>query len=599
MNLQVPDRTRFPGGGMMKKDLKYRLIDRKFREFFLPTLSMALANNMALFIDSVLVSRLLGISHMPAIQLCSPIVTFVNMVYWMLGLGGSLLASNAMADHDRDEANRLFSVSMTVLMIFGVLVAAFGTFLRGPLVSFLCHDEALRADVSEYCSVLVLGMPLLCYIMSLSYFARSDGSPKLSFQAVLISNLINLTMDIVLMKFFGMGLKGAALATVIGYVGGSAWISRYLMSGDRQLRIVSAFSAGIGQFFSYTWKVCVKGFPTASTQLYITICTQVMNTLITAIGGAPGLQAFSVYKNSLFLGYILFIGTAQTLSPIVSVYYHEGDFDRVRYVLLRSIRIVFIGGVLLAFLFALCPAILLKMYSIDGADKEVYMASAIRLFVISYPFIGLNFLISFYWQAIKQQTLSALMTVLEGLVLPLALVWLFSRFLDMNGVWIGCIAAEVTATVFAFAVMWVLQQKNKPDMGAFLLPTGTDADRYSFTVEMQNTELVRLSQEAGEWVNERLSERQGTMTCLALEEMLTGIALANDGAEDVIDVSLRETGSEIIVSIRDMGKGFNPTVRDPELDYEFDNAAVLNKVASKIEFDRSLGMNATRIHLSV
>ena len=76
-------------------------------------------------------------------------------------------------------------------------------------------------------------------------------------------------------------------------------------------------------------------------------------------------------------------------------------------------------------------------------------------------------------------------------------------------------------------------------------------------------------------------------------------ALANDGAEDVIDVSLRKTGNDIIISIRDMGKGFNPTVRDPELDYEFDNAAVLNKVASKIEFDRSLGMNATRIHLSV
>lgn len=100
------------------------------------------------------------------------------------------------------------------------------------------------------------------------------------------------------------------------------------------------------------------------------------------------------------------------------------------------------------------------MYSIDGADKTVYMTAAIRLFVISYPFIGLNFLISFYWQAIKQQTLSALMTVFEGLVLPLALVWLFSRFLGMNGVWIGCIAAEVTAAVFAFVVMWVLQRKK-------------------------------------------------------------------------------------------------------------------------------------------
>ena len=135
-------------------DLKYRLIGRKFREFFLPTLSMALANNMALFVDSVLVSRLLGISRMPAIQLCAPVVTFVNLVYWMLGLGGSLLASNATADHDRERADRLFSTAMTALLIFGLLFAALGTAFRGALVAFLCRDESLRGDVNEYCSVL-------------------------------------------------------------------------------------------------------------------------------------------------------------------------------------------------------------------------------------------------------------------------------------------------------------------------------------------------------------------------------------------------------------------------------------------------------------
>ena len=100
---------------------------------------------------------------------------------------------------------------MTTQMIFGVLATVLGSVFRGSLVGFLCHDAALMGDVMEYCSVLVLGIPLLCYIMSLSYFARSDGSPKLSFQAVLISNAINLTMDIVLMKFCGLGLRGAAL----------------------------------------------------------------------------------------------------------------------------------------------------------------------------------------------------------------------------------------------------------------------------------------------------------------------------------------------------------------------------------------------------
>lgn len=583
----------------MNDDLKYRLIGRKFREFFLPTLSMALANNMALFVDSVLVSRLLGISRMPAIQLCSPIVTFVNMVYWMLGLGGSLLSSNATADHDRDRANRLFSASMTALMAFGILVAVLGTTFRNPLVGFLCHDDGLRPDVTEYCSVLVLGIPLLCYIMSLSYFARSDGSPKLSFQAVLISNLINLTMDVVLMKGFGMGLRGAALATVIGYVGGSAWISRYLTSKNRQLKVVSPFGAGLGTFFKEVWAVCVKGFPTASSQLYITVCTHSLNTLITASGGALGLQAYSVYKNSLFLGYILFIGTAQTLSPIASVYYHEGDYDRVRFVLMRSIRIVLAGAVMLAALFALCPAILLKMYNIEGAEKMAYIVSAIRLFVLSYPFVGMNFLISFYWQAIKRQTLSAVLTALKGLVLPLMLVWLLSRPLGMNGVWAGIIAAEALSTAFAFIAMAAIRKKNAPDMGSFLLPAKPDENRRDFSAEMKTDKLIELSREAGAWIVERLSPRLGNLTSLALEEMLTGVAMANGDAGGVVDVSLRQTGEEIVISLRDMGVGFNPTIQDPELEYEFDNATVLNRIADRIEFDRSLGMNATRIHLAL
>ena len=137
---------------------------------------------------------------------------------------------------------------MTTQMIFGVLATVLGSAFCGSLVGFLCHDAALMGDVMEYCSVLVLGIPLLCYIMSLSYFARSDGSPRLSFQAVLISNLINLAMDVVLMRIAHMGLRGAALATVLGYVGGAAWISRYLMAKNRQLRLVSPFAAGIGQF---------------------------------------------------------------------------------------------------------------------------------------------------------------------------------------------------------------------------------------------------------------------------------------------------------------------------------------------------------------
>ena len=149
-----------------------------------------------------------------------------------------------------------------------------------------------------------------------------------------------------------------------------------------------------------------------------------------------------MYKNSLFLGYILFIGTAQTLSPIASVYYHEGDYDRVRFVLMRSLRIVVLGGALLAALFALCPGILFALCPGDPVRTVFHRGRGEDgLHDLGHPAVrdqlslrGLNFLISFYWQAIKRQTLSAALTALKGLALPLALVWLLSRRLGIRGV---------------------------------------------------------------------------------------------------------------------------------------------------------------------
>ena len=80
--------------------------------------------------------------------------------------------------------------------------------------------------------------------------------------------------------------------------------------------------------------------------------------------------------------------------------------------------------------------------------------------------------------------------------------------------------------------------------------------------------------------------------------MLTGITMANNNQEDVIDVMLRQSGTDIIISVRDAGIGFNPLVRDEHLAYEFDNVSVLQRIAAEIRYDLSLGMNDTMIRLS-
>ena len=115
---------------------------------------------------------------------------------------------------------------------------------------------------------------------------------------------------------------------------------------------------------------------------------------------------------------------------------------------------------------------------------------------------------------------------------------------------------------------------------------------------MNIKEAVKLSAEAENWMRERIEPKTAVKTCLALEEMLTGIVMANPDSRGTIDIVLRVENEDVIISMRDMGVGFNPVKEDRELGIEFDNVEVLNKIASEIKFDRSLGMNATMIRLS-
>ena len=517
---------------------KYSLISAKYKEFFLPTLAMTMANNLALFVDSVLVSGFLGISKMPAIQLCFPVVAFVNMFYWMIGLGGSLMASNSMADHDREEACRFFSVSIVTVIAIGTAFSVLGSVFSGSVISLLCREATLTKDVREYFGVMILGFPLLCLLMSLSYFARADGRPAISFQAILISNIVNLCMDAFLLRICGMGIGGAALATILGYVCGILYMLRYLLWKDRQFRFVNPLQ---GSFFLDVGSIASKGFSTASSQLYITICSEILNVTVTTYGGTIGLQTFSMYNNSLFLAYMLFIGTAQTLSPIVSVYAHEGDYNRARYVLKKSLKIVMMGAVALAALFAVFPQILLALYHVEEAKTAAECVTAIRMFVLAYPGLAFFYIMSYYFQAIKMQKLAGVLTVLESFVFPVVFICSLSLMFGMTGTWIGVIAAETIPAAVILVLLLIRRRKEgKEPKTSFWLPIEMDENRYEFTVSMTMDSAVQLSREASDWIAERINKKAALRICLALEEMLTGIVMANKDNDYVVDVVLRE-----------------------------------------------------------
>ncbi len=566
----------------------YKLLRNKFGEFFFPTLFTSMAGNICLFVDGLIVSFLIGASNLAPIQIVAPVITFVNLIYWMIGLGGSVLCSVSKAEFDDETSNSYFSVSIISLISIGVLIAILGMLFSGNIAQFLCISQPeLVPDVTSYFMALIIGMPFLCYMMSLSYFIRADGIPSLPFRAILVANIVNICFDIIYIKVFGMGLSGAALATSTGYLVGSILISYYFFKKERTLEFIRLKA---NSFFKFLKKIVTSGFSSASTQLYLTLKLLVINILVGLYVGKAGVVAFGICYNSLFILYIFLIGTAQTMSPIVSVYFKEEDYSGVNFIVKRSLKIVLASSLALSVLLIVYPQALLFLYSVKNPADVPVVLNALRIFAISYVGTAITFLYTFYAQAIQKNQLSTIISLLEGFVLPISLAVILSSAIGGNGIWISFAMAELLTILFIFFYSKYINKKTNGEYTGFFINKHNDDEKvFEYTISGDVEEAVNLSRGVQDYLKGNKSE---TLVSLAIEEMLVNIINNNENV-DTIDVIVRNDEDNILISIKDTGVEFNPVIEKESL--EFDNISVLNKIADKIDYSRVLGLNNTVI----
>jgi len=563
------------------------LIYSKFKEFFFPTLLTAMAGNICLVVDSILVSFFVGVANLSAIQLVSPLLTFVNLIYWMVGLGGSILCSVSKAEFDDESSNSYFSISISSLIILGIIITIVGLVFSNNILGVLCRAQQLLPMVNSFYTVTLLGIPFLCYLMSVSYFVRVDGMPNLAFRAILLANIVNLCFDVIFMGVLKIGIGGAAWATLVGYAVGSVFISTYFFKSERTLKFIKL---KVKAFFDKFREICKSGFPSSSTQLYFTLKIYFYNVLITLFVGETGIAAFSICDNSTFILYMFLIGASQTMSSLVSVYFKEEDYSSVSYIVKKSLMFALIPSVAFSLIIILCPNVMLMLYSVKNPAFVPTVLNALRIFAISFVGVAITFLFTFYSQAIQKNSISSIVSLLEGLIFPCGSAAILLFILGENGIWISFAVAEAATILFIFIYSRYLNRKTDGEYTGFFINKHNDDKKvFEYTIDGNVKDAVELAHQVQDYLS---GNKSSALVSLAIEEMLVNIININDNI-DAIDVIVRDNDDNILISIKDNGIDFNPVIENDDL--KFDNISVLNKIADKIDYSRVLGLNSTVI----
>lgn len=571
----------------MSYERRYNLLNSKFKELFFPTLLAAIAGNFAILADAFIISALLGHMNLSVIQSMEPLVQFINMVYWLIGFGGTILATSEKANFNDETANNIFTISLISIIIISVLITVLGLLFPDTFLQILCNSSQLRPLVFEYLKYYLLAIPFICFFIVLAYFAKIDDFVQLQFRAFLLANVLNVVFDLIFIQYFNMGVSGAALAMVVGYIIATVYLCTYFLNSKRTLKLTKV---KIGNSMKYFSNICKTGFSSSSIALYQAIKLAIVNFIILGVMTNVGLVAFNMCCNTSLLVSIFIFGTSQSLLPIITVYFQEKDYNGVEYVARRSLKIVLGFGIFFTALFTIFPQTILALFSVSNPSDIPTVMNAVRIFSLSLLAYSINFLYIFYVQSIQNMKLANILTLLNGLVFPVAFVFIFSIIWKENGIWFAFVVSELATIAFIYLYSIYLNKKTNGEYEGFFLKKRHDDKEniLEYTLNATVNDAVYLSRQVQEFLPD---EKVSILISLAIEELLIYILEINDEL-DWIDVIVRDNNNSTIISIKYSGIGYNPNV-DTSLDS--DNIDMLIGISDNIEYSQILGLNNTVI----
>ncbi len=572
------------------------LLGKKFNEYLLPTILSAMSILLASFVDGIIVSKLIDPDALSAVNLAEPVILFFQALFFLFGIGGLISISRALGERNRDKANSLFTLAIVGAVIASAVVTAAGTLFKDGIVSLICNEQKLTQMVSEYVSYSIYGSSFIIIVPTFVFIMRVDGMPKFSSAVLIVSNAVNLIMDIVYIKVFDMGIKGAALATVTGYAVGALMVLYYLcIYKKRTLRFVKPGAAELKNIA----ELCTSGISSVLNTLLLFIKAILLNRIVINAGGADAISAFSVCNFLLTFISMFVSGGADTMTPIVSMLSGEKDHKGISIILRKTFVFVLCCCAAVIAIICLFPETVLALFSVKSESKLAMGVPAVRIFSLSLIGMGISYIMMNYFQSVKHKPLSIMITLLRGIVMTVPLAYAMSKLFGVKGIWWSLFISEMLTAAAAFAVSFIIYRTKKDKYSSvFLFEKAADNGAvYDVSLDAQKRSAVKVSEDISTFCLENsVSEQKAKYAGLLAEEAVEHIRRFNTEKVPQIDLFCKVLDDRIILSVRDNGAIFDPAnVRDDT--EEFSNLKMIGSVADKVDYTRVIGLNNMLVEL--
>lgn len=429
---------------------------KKIFRFALPSIVMMVFTSIYGVVDGTFVSNFVGKTPFAAVNLVWPFLMILGAFGFMIGTGGSALVAKTLGENKKEDANRYFTMLITLVVILGILLTIFGLIVVRPL----SHALGARGQMLEDCvtygrTLMIFNTAFMLQSVFQSLFITAE-KPRLGLIMTVVAGLTNMVLDALFIAVFKWGLVGAALATGLSQcIGGILPLIYFLSSkNDTPLKFVKTKMEG-----KVLLKACANGASELMTTVSSSLVSMLYNFQLMRLAGQNGIAAYGAVMYVEFAFIAVFIGYSIGTAPIVSYHYGSENHDEVKNMLQKSFKIMSVLGITMMLLAQMLASPLAKVFV--GYDKQLFdmTVHGFRLFSFYFILAGINIYSSSFFTALNNGIISAIISFSRTLGFETLAVIILPIFLQLDGVWLAITVAEICA--FVISISFLIAKREK------------------------------------------------------------------------------------------------------------------------------------------
>lgn len=406
-------------------------------------------------VDGFFIGKFLGANELAAVNIVMPYVNLSFALGIMIAIGGATIIAISLGERKIEKAHKVYSLSLELFIILGGILGGIGIFFPHKIVEILGANEIIIKDATTY--LFYLSFFTVFYLLSygLEIFVRIDGNTIYSLICIIIGALLNIVLDYLFIIVFHMGIMGAGLATGIAQFGTAISLAYYLFSKSTKLKF-SFVKIDIFQ----TLKILYNGSSEFLTEIATGIVIMAFNINIINIIGEKGVSAFGIISYISTLVTMTMIGFSQGLQPVISYNYGAKNFKRIKKTMkISAITVTSLG----IFFFLICNIFSKEIISIfikDDINLFKITKNAINLYSFTYILMGINIITCAFFTSIEDALVSAILSVVRGMIFINLLLFTLPKILGINGIWLTSPVNEFFSLIVSVGIFLTLGVKK-------------------------------------------------------------------------------------------------------------------------------------------